>query len=392
MAQVDSAILDLIGQLHEGVVDEDLWDRGIGSMCALLQVPMLVMGTVGQGGKSVQLEFGRYAAREAIALLEGPLADPRHNPWLALAARHPLRRPVTVEDVGGQEALKSTRIWNEFYRPFDIGDSLGAALERQPEYANILMFGRRSSQPMFRAADRSAFAALMPHIARAWRVKRALREWETLAGTLKFVLDRLDRAVIVTGPEGKVRFANRAADRLLTRGDGIDARRGSVRATKSGHSAALLSLIEKAAWTGTGDESVAVDALSLPSADAGPSLAIVAEPLAPAHSDRLGHKAERGAVLFISDSEACNRPPVERLRVVYDLTPAEARLTSLVVEGKDVASAAGMLGVSPNTVKYHLKAIYEKVGVSRQSQLVRRVLADVGGLAEPEKMVPSKPA
>lgn len=127
---------------------------------------------------------------------------------------------------------------------------------------------------------------------------------------------------------------------------------------------------------------------SLPRGDEGAPLAVVAEPLAPAHSETLGHQAKPGAVLFISDSEASTRPSTERLQVVYNLTPAEARLTALMVDGHDPASAASRLGVSANTVKYHLKTVFDKVGVGRQAELVRRVLADVGGLAEPDKLLP----
>ena len=215
-----------------------------------------------------------------------------------------------------------------------------------------------------------------------------LGEWQDMAGTLKLVLDRLERGVVVTDAEGKVRFANGAADRLLTRGDVLDVTGGRIRGKRSADSRELLGLVQRAARTAVGDDSIATDALAVSGDGDGPSLAIVAEPLAAAHSDSLGHRSEAGAVLFISDSEACTSPSSERLRIVYGLTPAEARLAALVVEGQDSASAALTLGVSPNTVKFHLKTIFDKVGVSRQAELVRRVLADVGGLAEPEKLVP----
>ena len=135
---------------------------------------------------------------------------------------------------------------------------------------------------------------------------------------------------------------------------------------------------------------MAVDALALPAGDNFSALAVVAEPLAPPHGDVLGHSPEPGAILFISDSEAGTTPPIERIRVVYGLTPAEARLTSLLVKGASIATAAEQLEVSQNTAKFHLKAVFEKTGVRRQSQLVRRVLADVGGLAEPEKRLPNQ--
>jgi DNA-binding CsgD family transcriptional regulator/PAS domain-containing protein len=386
----DSAeLLELVGHLHEGVADDGLWDRAFEGVSAMLGIDMLLMGSVSRDGREVRFQFGHRSVRNAIDLLEGPLADPAHNPWIAVAQRHPLRRPVTVDDVGGEAALKRTRVWTDLYAPFGIGDSMGAALERQPDGAEVMMIGRRSKHAAFGRAGRDAYAALIPHLARAWRVKRTLAEWQARAETLESVLDRLERGIVITDGEGKLRFANRAADRLLSRGDAIDATRGRIRAGRSRDSAALLALDGRDARTANGRDAVATDALALERGDEdGAPLAVVAEPLAPAHSDTLGHRAEPGAVLFISDSDACTRPSEERIRLVYGLTPAEARLTALVVEGKDSAAASRMLGVSGNTVKTHLKSVFDKVGVSRQAELVRRVLADVGGLAEPEKLQP----
>lgn len=385
MASDDSRILEIVGQLHEGVADDASWQRAIGSVCDLLDIPALMVGAVSQGGERVELTFQHRAAPQAIALLEGPLASPAHNPWLGLATGHPLRRVATVDDVGGRKQLETMAIWREFYVPFHLDDSVGAVIERQPEYANILMAGRRIGRPAFRAGDRRLLQALLPHIARAWRVKRALAEMQSLVGALSSALDRLERAVVVTGPEGDIRFANHSADRLLTRGDAIDARSGRLRAARPRHSQALHALISRAAETAVGAASVAVDAVALPG-DEGAPLAVVAEPLAPAHGDCIGGGAEAGAILFIGDSEASRCPSADRIRVVYGLTPAEARMAAAIVGGNDLASAGQALNISTNTAKYHLKAVFGKVGVSSQAQLVRRVLADVGGLAEPEKL------
>ena len=383
-----SELLDLVGHLHEGVADETMWDRAFDGVSRMLDIDVVLMGAVSRDGRDVRFQFGHRARRDAIALLEGPLADPVHNPWITVAQSHPLRRPVTGDDIGGAAALRQTRVWRDLYQAFVVGDSLGVPLERQPDGADVMMIGRRTGQPEFGTAGLKTFAALVPHIARAWRVKKMLGEWQARAGTLERVLDRLERGVVVTDAEGRVRFANAAADRLLTRGDGIDTTQGRLRAARSRESNALRRLVGRAARTAIGADAVATDALALTRSDEGAPLAVVAEPLAPAHSDTLGHRSEPGAVLFISDSDACSRPSVDRLRIVYGLTPAEARLTALIVEGQDPHSAAGILGVSANTVKYHLKAVFDKVGVGRQAELVRRVLADVGGLAEPETLQP----
>ena len=61
---------------------------------------------------------------------------------------------------------------------------------------------------------------------------------------------------------------------------------------------------------------------------------------------------------------------VKLLEVLFDLTPAEARVASLMVEGRSVGDIAVAQGVTENAVRMHLKAIYAKTGVNRQAQLV----------------------
>ncbi|HEY5723765.1 MAG TPA: LuxR C-terminal-related transcriptional regulator [Allosphingosinicella sp.] len=385
MADFNAETLELVGRLHEGVVDEDAWTDGLDMACRMMGSTVLLLGTV-ENAELTSL-MGHRLPPEVTDVI-GALYTAADNPWIAATGSARLRRPITVADLGGQEALERTRVWPEVYKRFGLGESAGAVIERQPGCAEVALIGRPSDIP-FGPVQMTAFQALIPHLARAWRVKRALAQWESLAGTLSFVLDRLERAVVVTGPEGQVRFANRAADILLSRGDGIDMTQGRIRASRGHYTAPLLALIENAAQTSVGGASMAVDAIAIPGAGESAPLAIVAEPLAPAHGSRLGHAAEKGAILFISDSEASNRPSPDRLRIVYSLTAAEGRVASLAVAGHGVDSVADSLGVSRNTAKYHLKTIFEKVGVTRQSQLVRRVLADVGGLAEPEKMIPS---
>lgn len=54
------------------------------------------------------------------------------------------------------------------------------------------------------------------------------------------------------------------------------------------------------------------------------------------------------------------RPPE---RVDYDLTPHEQRLLKLLVDGHTKKTAAAEIGVSVNTVSFHLKRVYEKLQV-----------------------------
>lgn len=61
----------------------------------------------------------------------------------------------------------------------------------------------------------------------------------------------------------------------------------------------------------------------------------------------------------------------EALRASFGLTNAEARLALKLRDGLTLSEAAQYLGVRLNTVRAHLRAIFEKIGVSRQSHLIR---------------------
>jgi DNA-binding NarL/FixJ family response regulator len=57
-----------------------------------------------------------------------------------------------------------------------------------------------------------------------------------------------------------------------------------------------------------------------------------------------------------------------------DLTPHETRVLGLLVEGHNYKTAAVELGVSYNTVAFHVKHIYQKLQVHSKSEAVARAL------------------
>jgi DNA-binding NarL/FixJ family response regulator len=67
------------------------------------------------------------------------------------------------------------------------------------------------------------------------------------------------------------------------------------------------------------------------------------------------------------------RPPE---RASYHLTPQETELLKLMVEGHHYKTAARELGISTNTVSFHLKHIYEKLQVHSKSEAVAKALRE----------------
>lgn len=67
------------------------------------------------------------------------------------------------------------------------------------------------------------------------------------------------------------------------------------------------------------------------------------------------------------------RPPE---RVDYDLTPHETRLLKLLVDGHNYVTAAAELNISYNTIKFHVRNIYDKLQVHSKSEAVAIAMRD----------------
>ena len=68
----------------------------------------------------------------------------------------------------------------------------------------------------------------------------------------------------------------------------------------------------------------------------------------------------------------------------YRLTPQETRVLRLLLQGHHKKTAADAMGVSVNTVSFHLKNAYCKLGVHSKTEAVVKGLLE--GLLVPEQV------
>jgi DNA-binding CsgD family transcriptional regulator len=85
--------------------------------------------------------------------------------------------------------------------------------------------------------------------------------------------------------------------------------------------------------------------------------------------------ARRGPVaVVVEPAKSAEIAPI--IVDAYALTPRERDVVSSIARGFSTAEIAAALFLSPHTVRDHVKAVFEKVGVSSRGELVARLFAE----------------
>ena len=83
------------------------------------------------------------------------------------------------------------------------------------------------------------------------------------------------------------------------------------------------------------------------------------------------------AAVFVRDSDSQAKPPVRLAQELFQLTAAETMLAIKLANGLSLEEAAEALNIRRNTARAHLRSIFSKTGVRRQTELVRIFLNSV---------------
>jgi PAS domain-containing protein len=177
-------------------------------------------------------------------------------------------------------------------------------------------------------------------------------------------LDRLAAAVIVADSDGSVIQTNRAAERILQRGDGLVIRNGNLGVLHVVDSARLEAFIAAAA--AEQKTAAAIGRMRVQRHDGHPPYILTVAPL----GADLSVYGRPLALIVLADPD--QQSPSERdLAEFFGLSPAESRLAVALLAGRKLGEVAGDFGVQITTLRTQLSSILRKTGVTRQVDLIR---------------------
>jgi DNA-binding CsgD family transcriptional regulator/uncharacterized protein YhfF len=227
---------------------------------------------------------------------------------------------------------------------------------------------------------------ITPQLDRGIALLRRLNEQRTVADGLEAILSRIETAVFTVASDLTLGVCNPAGEALLHRRDGLALHHGRLTTRFDADARRLLSTVaEVCAPTGQirtdrPDPRPGKSALvTIRRSDDRPSYRAVVLPVRRGHAIQ-ALTTSSIALLFVDDPD--HRAPPTRAEycvLAFGLTPAEARLAVHLATGASLTEASDRFGVTHNTVRAQLRAIFDKTDTHRQVDLVR-LLQSTGSL------------
>ncbi|CAN1557028.1 Transcription regulator LuxR, C-terminal [Sphingomonadaceae bacterium] len=348
-----------------------------------------------------------FAPREwHVAFVVWERLDPPAGRFIGSTGVHPLARDAYLQHFTGRHEwsirghemrlgdvvlsdqlidrhdFKETKFYRHFLGPWGYELAILGMLDRQgPDHMGIVCPGPSDCDP---GNLPEAISMLIPHIQRAARISRRIGEADLRAATATDLIDSSPYCVIALGPGLELLMANSRAQALLDRGGGIKLHHGRLLLDDP---ATQRDLAEMAAGHGK-SRSITFNARTQD--DGQLLMSAVAVPTAQGESFA---KGVGGTALMLVGGQkiAVSNDMVEALQTSFDLTAAEARLATFLVQGSGVRGYASDRGVSKEAGKYLLKGIYAKTGLSNQTELVAMLREVPIGWGKPLATLPEPP-
>ena len=369
-AQLESSV----ATLQEAAFDEDRWaaaSRSIDDACGLLSSHLVVLA----GRHSVpEFRFSRALIRgEAVAEVERIYVEEYafRDERVPRVRDLPNARLVHNREIYTAQERRTSAVYSSFLPRVGSNNQLNVRLDGLHDTDIVWVVTKPADRDW--TSEQAAFLErLLPHVAHFVRVRQALAAADARDSSLAGLIERAGLGVLFLDRQGRVLEANPRARALLSSGHCLAESDGRLRASWRGDDARLGRLLSACCEDGVGGT------MTLRSAGngAGP-LVLHACPVPPdlTSFDSRGIAAQ----VLLTEPEAGPTVDPRLVAEAYDLTRTESQVAALLAEGRTVGEIMASTGRKESTVRWHVRNLHSKLGVHRQADLVRLVLATTVG-------------
>jgi DNA-binding CsgD family transcriptional regulator/PAS domain-containing protein len=372
MSLAHHALVDLEALAYEAALEPSLWPQVIADASRAFEAPHIMLGVLTRRGSEVM----RVATQNAAEVSMAHYSTVETNPGVAFVALTPRPWSRCVTHSFPTPISSGRRSTRTLCGRLTRGARAVMNVHRDNTYLAPMGISRTRRQRPFGEEELRGLRALAPHLNRALRVTLRLKEMEARASALAEMSDRALAAVMLTDAFGRVSEANGLARAILAEGDGLVIRDGVLRAARSDDSGKLARLILEAAGGVDGLTFIrksGVMQVARPSCRR--PLALV---VSPTRNTVSPSGRSHAVTIAFADPERAPEADADLLARLYGFTAREAAVAALLLKGCSPKEAADEFAMSENTVRTHIRHVFEKTGVERLSDLVRLLMQGPG--------------
>lgn len=371
----DDALAALLSAFYKAAETPSTWSPAVQSVMSTCEATVgLVVSHDYETGRG-QIEHAENLSDELVRAYAQP--DASANVWFREESFFRTADAVVAgNEIVPFETLLESRFYRDWLRPAGIHHCIWGVLARKDQRLICAGFGRAESDKAFEARDLALIAQVMPHF-------RQIIQVHELVGTSSFsqhilmeMLGALSVGVALLDDSCRVTEANAMAVSWLSKEQNNVRRKNGAAVTLDRFKPGLQAFL-KSAGTRSDERKMSVMRSEGPE----PVMLI----LVPLYCDTLVvGEGRSGSILIISDPEYRCRIREDQLVKFYEFTPTEAKLARLLSNGYRLDEAAETMGIKYQTVRTHLKRIFSKTGIDRQSELVRLILTGPASFRLPQ--------
>ena len=364
----------ILASLHEAALDDAHWpqaSRLIDEACGS-KGNILMLGDV-KSNEDARLSFARIcyrgqrrADRERSYVEDFFPVDESVPRFLALTPGYLTHLPTLYT----KEELQTSRVYREAHPVFQTDNSV-LALLHGPGGSNILWANANPVDSHGWQASRTAMIGhLLPHVRQYVHVRQALVDAQALSSSLGALLDNSSLGIVQLDLRGRIVEANDVALGLLRDASALFDEGGFLRAVSPAEDVDLQELLARA--LPSLDHSGAGSSMAI--GRAAPSRRLILHVL-PIRHRSTDFRTRRAAMLVVL-AEPGRRPAVDARLVgaVFGLTPMQSQVAVSLGMGSTPVEIAAATGRKLATVRWHIRRVFAKTGVSRQAELMNLVL------------------
>lgn len=363
---IEAANLAVDNLLKSTLFDGESWQRLAEQLVDGLQLHVCHILLINRQTMGVRFHVSA-GARVPTELIDDYLQHHIHGDALMQTVLHsPADRFYTISGLPNREEVIASDHYQQWAKPQGLLDSAGACLLDEGEWKALILLNRHESVGDFNAQEIAQLNAVFPALSTA--AQQSFLETDPQSDRLRLmaVVETFRIPVAILTEQGSVCAINQEMDRLISQTSSVSIQQNCLALTDKQREQQLYNQLILTVKKIEGYDVEADDLLAIDD-----QIHFGFQPLL--SSAVAGPQRFQGIMVYALANHLIKPISEQRLSALFGLSQKEAAITALLAQGQSIKTIAEAQFISVNTVKFHLKNIFQKTGCSSQMLIMNLV-------------------